>query len=569
MLTSRIKIGTRLTIGFSIIVCLMFSIAGIGLFGLTSLVGELRHIVENQHSKIEHIHAIIDEAGAISVAVRNVLLTDNPEEARLQLARVDNGRQFMGEMLQTLDASFAAEDAQGKQAQQTLHTEYAAYTVELVKLARAFAKGRSDIAKETLATGVQPRLLSYLAALRQLKDYEAKLMKQAREGAERAYVNGRNAILAIMLFATMLTGLLAYVLTRGITIPLQRAAEVTATIAQGDLTQTIAASGRDEAAVLMRGIDAMQIGLVAIVSEVRVTTTSILDASSQLATGNADLSSRTEEQAATLEETASSMEEFSSTVKQTTERMRSADSLAVAASRSAATGNQIAASAVAKIAEVNQSAKRISDIIGVIDGIAFQTNILALNAAVEAARAGEQGRGFAVVASEVRSLAQRSATAAKEIKALIATTQTHVEDGTTLVNRAGEAMNGVVEAIQQVSTIFGEITLASREQSTGIDQVTRAVAQMEEVTQQNAALVEESAAAAESMREQAMLLSQLVSRFKLENVKPREEQIRARRTAALTEKEPAKRPSASRITAEARSSAPGLPKNLEGEWEEF
>ena len=405
--------------------------------------------------------------------------------------------------------------------------------------------------------------------MRQLKDYEAKLMKRAREDAERAYVNGRNAILAIMLFATLLTGLLAYVLTRGITVPLQRAAEVTATIAQGDLTQTITAHGRDEAAVLMRGIDAMQIGLAAIVSEVRVTTTSILDASSQLATGNADLSSRTEEQAATLEETASSMEEFSSTVKQTTERMRSADSLAVAASRSAATSNQIAASAVAKIAEVNQSAKRISDIIGVIDGIAFQTNILALNAAVEAARAGEQGRGFAVVASEVRSLAQRSATAAKEIKALIATTQTHVEDGTTLVNRAGEAMNGVVEAIQQVSTIFGEITLASREQSTGIDQVTRAVAQMEEVTQQNAALVEESAAAAESMREQAMLLSQLVSRFKLEDVKPREEQIRARRTAALTEKEPAKRPSASRITAESRSSAPGLPKNLEGEWEEF
>ncbi|MEQ1519287.1 MAG: methyl-accepting chemotaxis protein, partial [Usitatibacteraceae bacterium] len=261
--------------------------------------------------------------------------------------------------------------------------------------------------------------------------------------------------------------------------------------------------------------------------------------------------------------------EFSSTVKQTTERMRNADALAVAASRAATNGSQVATDAVAKIAEVNQSSKRIGDIIGVIDGIAFQTNILALNAAVEAARAGEQGRGFAVVASEVRSLAQRSAAAAKEIKQLIATTHTHVEEGTTLVNRAGDAMNGVVDAIQQVSTIFSEISAASREQSIGIDQVTRAVTQMEEVTQQNAALVEESAAASESMRGQAEMLAGLVARFTLDDAGVREEKTRARRTAALSDGGPVRHAASARLTPNAPKKSPALPSGIEGEWEEF
>ena len=517
MLISRIKFGTRLTIGFSVVVGLMLCIAGIGVFGLASLAGELRHIVENQHPKIEHIHAVIEEAGSISLAVRNALLTENPDESRTQFERVEAGRQRMGEMLETLDKSFAAEGEKGKTAQQRLHSEYAAYTVELVKLGRALAVGKKDTARDMLAGSLQPKLKTYLAALKELKDYEAGLMKQARAAAEDAYQFGRNTILAIMLFATLLTGVLAYVLTRSITEPLQRAVEIAIAISRGDLTQTITADGRDEAASLLLALKSMQANLAAIVTEVRHTTLSVAEASSQLTAGNSDLSLRTEQQASTLEETASTMEEFSSTIRQTTERMRNAETLSVAASKAAASGGTVAASAVAKIAEVNQSAKRIGEIIGVIDGIAFQTNILALNAAVEAARAGEQGRGFAVVASEVRSLAQRSATAAKEIKALIAATQAHVETGTTLVNDAGEAMRGVVKAIEQVSTIFTEISVASREQSTGIDQIAQGVAQLEEVTQQNAALVEESAAAAESMREQATTLSTLVSQFKLDD----------------------------------------------------
>ena len=381
--------------------------------------------------------------------------------------------------------------------------------------------------------------------------------------------NTRRLLLGAAVLSLLGTGGIYFMFFRRVTLPLQRAVLVAERMASGDLTRHAQIGSDGEAASLMRALDSVQINLAAIVSEVRITTSSIADASAQLAIGNTDLSARTEQQASTLEETASSMEEFSATVKQTTERMRSADSLAVAASKTAANGSQVAASAVAKIAEVNQSSKRIGEIIGVIDSIAFQTNILALNAAVEAARAGEQGRGFAVVASEVRSLAQRSATAAKEIKELIANTQAHVEDGTTLVNRAGEAMNGVVDAIQQVSLIFGEITTATREQSTGIDQVTGAVTQMEGVTQQNASLVEESAAAAESMREQATILAELVSRFALDDLNPREDNTRLRRATVLA-KSNSPNAAAERIRAPAsRAKSLSTQNNLPAEWEEF
>ena len=381
--------------------------------------------------------------------------------------------------------------------------------------------------------------------------------------------NTRLLLASAAMLSLLGTGGIFFMFYRRVTLPLEGAVLVAERVASGDLTQRTQIGSSGEAASLMQALNAMQRNLAAIVSEVRITTSSVVDASSQLAIGNTDLSARTEQQASTLEETASSMEEFSSTVKHTSDSMRRADALAAAASKAAADGSFVASSAVAKIAEVNRSSKRISEIIGVIDGIAFQTNILALNAAVEAARAGEQGRGFAVVATEVRSLAQRSATAAKEIKALIAATQTHVEEGTTLVNRAGEAMDGVVDAIQQVTQIFSEISISSREQSVGIDQVAQAVTQLEEVTQQNAALVEESAAAAESMREQASVLAKLVSRFTLDDAGSGEVEKRVRRTAVLAQSRSSKAPSSARLTSESRMKAPAQPKDLEGEWKEF
>jgi methyl-accepting chemotaxis protein len=305
------------------------------------------------------------------------------------------------------------------------------------------------------------------------------------------------------------------VLTKGITTPLSRAVDAARRVAAGDLTGDIRVHGSDETGQLLGALKDMNQSLLNIVGEVRNGTHSITIASSEIAAGNQDLSARTEQQAASLEETASSMEELTSTVKQNADNARQANQLAGAAASVARKGGSVVAEVVGTMESIDASSRKIVDIITVIDGIAFQTNILALNAAVEAARAGEQGRGFAVVASEVRNLAQRSAAAAKEIKGLIGDSVEKVNAGTRLVSDAGNTMEEIVSSVQRVSDIISEITAASAEQSSGIDEVYKAVGQMDQVTQQNAALVEEAAAAAESMQNQASSLAEVVSVFKV------------------------------------------------------
>jgi len=318
----------------------------------------------------------------------------------------------------------------------------------------------------------------------------------------------------------ILSGLAFIVLmvVRGITRPLQQAVDMANAIAAGDLAQNIEVHSHDETGRLMQAMKDMNASLVNIVSQVRTGTDTIATASSQIASGNLDLSSRTEEQASSLEETASSMEELTSTVKQNAENARQANQLVVSTADVAVKGGQVVGQVVDTMASIKQSSRKIADIIGVIDGIAFQTNILALNAAVEAARAGEQGRGFAVVASEVRNLAQRSAGAAKEIKALIEDSVGKVDAGSELVDEAGRTMGEIVSSVKRVTDIMSEIAAASQEQSAGIEQVNQAVSQMDEATQQNTALVEEAAAAAESLQEQAGKLAEAVSVFKLDGM---------------------------------------------------
>ena len=335
------------------------------------------------------------------------------------------------------------------------------------------------------------------------------------ERSQALYTTVRNASLIAIIVGVALAVFVGLRLTRAISAPLNASVRIARNVAGGDLTQNIYVESSDETGQLLQALKDMNDGLVATVSKVRSCTETIGVASGEIAQGNADLSARTESQASSLEETASSMEELTTTVKQNADNAAQANQLVVSASDFAVKGGDVVGQVVQTMGSIKESSRKIVDIIGVIDGIAFQTNILALNAAVEAARAGEQGRGFAVVAAEVRNLAQRSAGAAKEIKALIGDSVEKVDAGSRLVDQAGQTMEQIVTSVKHVADIMGEITSASQEQSAGIGEINQAITQMDEMTQQNAALVEQAAAAAESMQEQAAILAEAVSAFKL------------------------------------------------------
>jgi methyl-accepting chemotaxis protein len=382
----------------------------------------------------------------------------------------------------------------------------------------------------------------------------------------------RREIIFIGVLAAVLSTLFAWLTAFGITRPLRDAVEVAGDVAIGDLTQRIEVRSKDEVGQLLQALQDMNESLGGIVTKVRDSTDSINTAAQQIAAGNSDLSQRTEEQASHLEETASSMEELTSTVKQNAENAMKANQLALNASNVAVKGGQAVSAVVHTMDSISTSSKKIVDIISVIEGIAFQTNILALNAAVEAARAGEQGRGFAVVASEVRHLAQRSAAAAKEIKTLIGDSVENVDIGAKQVDEAGATMQEIVDAVKRVTDIMAEISAASDEQSTGIEEVNRAIIQMDDMTQQNAALVEQAAAAAESMQEQAGTLMEAVSVFKVAGGK--EGVLRpAAKMAALQAVKPATHNAPAHVSAapdrSTRKLASKVQESKDGEWKEF
>jgi methyl-accepting chemotaxis protein len=404
-----------------------------------------------------------------------------------------------------------------------------------VQVMNARKAGDAAAAAKIYTDEFEPAAQAYSDKVQGLLKIQRRSIDDAAKAIAAANDQSTRLVILLSVLAAALGGVGAWLITRSITAPLSAAVGVAETVAAGDLGTRFGGYPKDEVGDLMRALQTMNGSLSNVVSEVQQGTSAISTASGEIAAGNLDLSSRTEQQASSLEETAASMEELTSTVRQNADNAAQANTLALAASEVAVRGGAIVGRVVDTMSSIDSSARKIVDIIGVIDGIAFQTNILALNAAVEAARAGEQGRGFAVVASEVRNLAQRSAGAAKEIKTLIGDSMTQVNAGTTLVQQAGATMDDVVSSVARVTDMMSEITSASQEQRIGIDQVNEAIAQMDQVTQQNAALVEEAAAAAASMQEQAARLAQAAAGFRLGGMAaPQRPQLAQRKSPALT-----------------------------------
>ncbi len=510
---SNIKIGTRLMIGFGLVLLCTTAVLVFGLWRMSALNTNTELIVNEKVGSLTGSMAMREAGWSIALSLRKVATPTDATEGERETARLAT----------LLDAYAKAEDTVKKYStdeadKATLASAIAekqAILPVVEKIKSHAAGGNYFDAASMLKTDFAPLHDKWMAALVALADHQQKVMAATSAASQENYVNTRLGMLGVGIFTIALGAFIALLITRTITGPLQNAASIADTIARGDLTTRIEAIGTDEAGRLVQSLKTMQGNLVSTVNNIKQGTETISLASREIASGNADLSSRTESQASSLEETASSMEELTTTVKQNAENARQANQLVVSASDYAVKGGRVVGQVVDTMGSIKESSRKIVDIIGVIDGIAFQTNILALNAAVEAARAGEQGRGFAVVAAEVRNLAQRSAGAAKEIKALIGDSVEKVDAGGKLVDEAGKTMDEIVTSVKHVADIMSEITAASQEQSSGIEEVNRAIAQMDEMTQQNAALVEQAAAAAESMQDQSVKLADAVAVFKL------------------------------------------------------
>ena len=506
------KLAIKLPLAFAIALGLLFASSLFGLFRLNSAVATYEHDV----LRAVAAHRLVAEVGTdFSSAIqewKNVLLRGKDEKRREDFwsAHMTKMKEVR-EGLEKLAPQINDESAKATVAE--LRREISVAQERYAKAFAAYKAADSDFAAgDKAASGADRAAGKLLGDLKTLLSKEEQAISaSASAGAARASTIAYSLMVAVTLLS--LGG--AVWLSRQIVAPLHGAVAMADSVAHGDLTVAIAKGGRDEVGALLNSLAEMQGNLVQLVHHVRQGSEGVATASAEIAQGNHDLSARTEQQASALEETASSMEELSSTVRQNADSARTANQLAHSASTVAVQGGEVVGQVVETMKGINESSRRISDIISVIDGIAFQTNILALNAAVEAARAGEQGRGFAVVASEVRSLAGRSAEAAKEIKLLINASVERVEQGNALVEKAGQTMIAVVDSIRRVTDIMGEISAASNEQATGVAQIGEAVTRMDHGTQQNAALVEQMAAAASSLKNQAEDLVRVVGSFKL------------------------------------------------------
>ena len=513
MKIANLKLSQRLAIGFGVVITLLIAITLLCTIQVGKLNDSIALIVKDRYPKTVMANLIQIEVNKTALAMRDMMLLNDPAQIKKQFSIIEKSNQIINENFSKLEAVAGTEDDR-RLVKEVLEVR-AKYLPARDTVLKLFNEGSHDKASEYLLTQFSAPQIDYYIALDKMFAFHGELMDQTGATAGAESHSARMFIAILALAAIAISILVGIWVSRSITIPLNKAVNIAQRVADGDLTTIVLVKTKDEIGQLMQALKAMNASLSRIVGEVRNGTDTIATASSQIASGNADLSARTESQASSLEQTASSMEQLTSTVKQNAENARQANQLVISTSDFALKGGTVVSNVVDTMGAIKDSSRKIVDIIGVIDGIAFQTNILALNAAVEAARAGEQGRGFAVVATEVRNLAQRSAAAAKEIKALIGDSVEKVDAGSKLVDEAGQTMDQIVTSVKRVADIMSEIAAASHEQSDGIEEISLEIGRMDEMTQQNAALVEQAAAAAESMQDQAVKLTQVVGIFKL------------------------------------------------------
>ncbi|MES2103200.1 MAG: methyl-accepting chemotaxis protein [Pseudomonadota bacterium] len=559
----NIGIGKRLGLGFAVILAFSMLITGISIWRLQAVAGATRDMMQQPLAKERMIS---DWYSKIDSAIRRTTAIAKSSDASLGAFFKDEGAastRASSELQKKLEVLVTG-DAETKLFQQ-VGEQRKIYLSSRDEVAKLKAAGQVEDAERVFSQVFVPGAAQYQKLMQDWVKLQRDTIDATAQKIDAVADAATNLLLVLAALALVFGIVCAWLLTTGITRPLRNAVDAARRVAGGDLTGEITVHSRDESGQLLQALKEMNSSLLNIVTEVRSGTENIATSSSEIAAGNQDLSSRTEQQASSLEETASSMEELTSTVKNNADNARQANQLAASASSVAIKGGDVVAQVVGTMDSINDSSKKIVDIISVIDGIAFQTNILALNAAVEAARAGEQGRGFAVVATEVRNLAQRSASAAKEIKTLIGDSVEKVNVGNRLVAEAGTTMQEIVSSVQRVTDIISEITAASTEQSVGIEEVNIAIGQMDQVTQQNAALVEEAAAAAESMQNQAASLAQVVSVFKVSQLAAPAAVVQRRApAAALAARKPAVKAGRATPKQLTRTAA-----SADGSWEEF
>ena len=592
---NNLKVGTRLALGFALVLVLLIAVTVVGILRMAQIQDRLDKVVSVSNVSTGLVIEMRNNVSDRVASLRVLTLMTDPADMEPEMVKFKEQTRKYEEAQKKLSALFAAHASDKEKALLAQIKQFEGEAMPAIaKASELYLANNAMDATRVMIREVRPVQKKWTEALDQLAAQEEKQNAQSKADAESEFVNARNFMIGMLVAAVAMGIAAAWVISRSLRKQLggepAYTAQIAASIAHGDLAVAIETEDSDRGSLLVE-MKEMRNSLVGIVEQVRRGTETIGTASREIAAGNIDLSSRTELQASSLEKTASAMEELTSTVKQNADNARQANALAATASDVARKGGEVVSQVVGTMGEINSSASKISDIIGVIDGIAFQTNILALNAAVEAARAGEQGRGFAVVASEVRNLAQRSAAAAKEIKTLIGDSVEKVERGSKLVGQAGVTMDEVVTSVKRVTDIMSEIANASAEQSAGIEQVNLSIIEMDSMTQQNAALVEEAAAAAQSLQDQAGELARVVSIFKLsEGEQYQAEAVvaaaatstavvvrpaAAKRPAPALKKPAVKKPAAAPAAAKEEAPAAPAPKAKKAatvasdEWEEF